>query len=195
MDVPDDSQASRRGSERLPSASAPNSPSSAMFALRPSPRGLAGSSCIAASCPTQRPGRGCSPRIVGQQAARLLFTGEIIGAEEAKAIGYVLEVVPAPSLMDRALSLAAQVAKGAPAALAESKRLLYRGLSRPPMEHISDSTATITRLFAHPDFGEGVRAFLESASRTGAPPNRIDGIEAGGGWPPMTNLVDRRSTT
>jgi enoyl-CoA hydratase/carnithine racemase len=102
------------------------------------------------------------PRIVGlQQAARLLFTGEIIGAEEAKAVGYVLEVVPADRLMDRALSLGAQVAKGAPAALAESKRLLYRGLSRTPMEHISDSTATITRLFAHPDFGEGVRAFLE----------------------------------
>ena len=102
------------------------------------------------------------PRIVGlQQAARLLFTGEIIGAEEAKAIGYVLEVVPDADLIDRAFALASQVAKGAPAALAESKRLLYRGLSRPPMEHISDSTATITRLFAHPDFGEGVRAFLE----------------------------------
>ena len=102
------------------------------------------------------------PRIVGlQQAARLLFTGEIIGAQEAKDIGYVLEVVADAALSDRAMQLADVVARGSPAALTESKRLLYRGLARPPMEHIRDSTSTITRLFGGPDFGEGVRAFLE----------------------------------
>jgi len=47
------------------------------------------------------------PRIVGlQQAARLLFTGEIIDARQAEAIGYVLEVVPDGELMDRAMALA-----------------------------------------------------------------------------------------
>jgi len=29
------------------------------------------------------------------------------------------------------------------------------------MDHLADSTATITRLFASEDFKEGVRAFLE----------------------------------
>jgi enoyl-CoA hydratase/carnithine racemase len=29
------------------------------------------------------------------------------------------------------------------------------------MDHIRDSTSTLTGLFGGPDFGEGVRAFLE----------------------------------
>lgn len=101
-------------------------------------------------------------RIVGlQQAARLLFTGEIISAQEAKAIGYVLEVAPDAELMDRAMALASSVSRGSPLAAGEIKRLLYRGLVRPPMEHLADSTATITRMFQSDDFKEGVRAFLE----------------------------------
>jgi enoyl-CoA hydratase/carnithine racemase len=101
-------------------------------------------------------------RIVGlQQAAYLLYSGEIIDAARAKAIGYVLEVVPDEQLMERALALAAAVSQGSPLATGEVKRLLYRGLVRDPMEHLVDSTATITRMFASEDFKEGVRAFLE----------------------------------
>lgn len=102
------------------------------------------------------------PRVVGlQNAARLLLSGDIIGAREALAMGYVLEVVPDGQLMDRALALATSVSRGSPLSAAEIKRLLYRGLSRPPMEHLADSTATITRMFQSADFKEGVRAFLE----------------------------------
>ena len=101
-------------------------------------------------------------RIVGlQEAARLLFSGEIIGAERALQIGYVLEVVPDDQLMDRAMALAASVSQGSPLSAGEIKRLLYRGLTRDAREHISDSSATITRMFASDDFKEGVRAFLE----------------------------------
>jgi enoyl-CoA hydratase/carnithine racemase len=104
-------------------------------------------------------------RIVGlQQAARLLFTGEIISAEEAHRIGYVLDVVPDAQLMDRAMALADTVTRGSPLAAREIKRLLYRGLVRPPMDHLKDSTATISRLFQSNDFKEGVRAFLEKRS-------------------------------
>jgi enoyl-CoA hydratase/carnithine racemase len=110
------------------------------------------------------------PRVVGlQQAARLLFTGEIINAQEAREIGYVIDIAPDSDLLDRA----SQVARGAPSALAESKRLLFRGLSRPPLEHVADSSAALTRLFAHPDFAEGVRAFLEKRDPAwaGTPPD------------------------
>lgn len=101
-------------------------------------------------------------RVVGlQQATYLLFSGEIIDAARALAIGYVLEVVPDDRLMDRAHEIAEAVSRGAPGATAEVKRLLYKGLTREPMEHLVDSTATITRLFASDDFNEGVRAFLE----------------------------------
>ena len=101
-------------------------------------------------------------RIVGLQvAAQLLFSGEVISAGRAKEIGYVLDVVPDGELMPRAMALAESVSQGSPLAAAEIKRLLYRGLTRDAMEHLIDSTATITRLFASDDFKEGVRSFLE----------------------------------
>lgn len=101
-------------------------------------------------------------RIVGlQQAAYLLFSGEIIPATRAMELGYVLGVVPDDELMQRAHELAERVTQGGPLATGEVKRLLYRSLTRDPMEHLTDSTATITRMFQSEDFAEGVRAFLE----------------------------------
>jgi len=101
-------------------------------------------------------------RIVGlQNAAHLLFSGEIISAQRAKEIGYVLEVVPDAELMDRAMALAHSVSKGGPLATGHAKRLLYQGLTRDAMEHLRDHTQTLSGLFASEDFREGVRAFLE----------------------------------
>ena len=101
-------------------------------------------------------------RIVGlQNAAYLLYSGEIIDAARAKAIGYVLDVVPDAELMDRAMAVASAVAKGSPLATGETKRLLYQGLVREPDDHNRDSSATLNRMFASEDFKEGVRAFLE----------------------------------
>lgn len=101
-------------------------------------------------------------RIVGlQNAAKLLYSGEIIDAATAKAMGYVLDVVPDAELLDRSLALAASVSKGSPLAIGEVKRLLYKGLTRDPKDHLQDSGATLNRMFASEDFKEGVRAFLE----------------------------------
>lgn len=101
-------------------------------------------------------------RIVGlQNAAQLLYSGEVISAQRAKEIGYVLDVVPDAELMDRSMAFAHSVSKGSPLATGEVKRLLYRSLTRDPNDHLADSTATITRMFASEDFKEGVRAFLE----------------------------------
>jgi enoyl-CoA hydratase/carnithine racemase len=101
-------------------------------------------------------------RIVGlQNAAYLLYSGEIISAERAREIGYVLDVVPDGELMDRAMAVAANVSKGGPLATGHAKRLLYQGLTRDPMEHLKDHTATLSGLFASEDFKEGVQAFLE----------------------------------
>ncbi|MEO6396885.1 MAG: enoyl-CoA hydratase/isomerase family protein [Tepidiformaceae bacterium] len=101
-------------------------------------------------------------RIVGlQHAAQLLYSGEVIGAARAKEIGYVMEVVPDAELRERSVSFAHSVSRGSPLATAEVKRLLYRSLTRDPMDHLADSTETINRMFASEDFREGVRAFLE----------------------------------
>jgi enoyl-CoA hydratase/carnithine racemase len=102
------------------------------------------------------------PRIVGlQQAAYLLYSGEIIPARRAKEIGYVLDIVADADLMDRAMALAISVSKGGPLATGHAKRLLYQSLARDPMDHLKDHTATLNGLFASDDFKEGVRAFLE----------------------------------
>jgi methylglutaconyl-CoA hydratase len=66
-------------------------------------------------------------RHVGERVARyLLLTGELLDAPEAYRTGMINEVVPAPDLMNRALTLAAQLAEGGPQALATTKDLLKR---------------------------------------------------------------------
>lgn len=101
-------------------------------------------------------------RIVGlQNAAQLLFSGEIISAERAREIGYVLDVVPDEALLERALALATSVGRGGPLATAQAKRLLYQGLTRDATEHLRDHSATLGTLFASEDFKEGVRSFIE----------------------------------
>lgn len=102
------------------------------------------------------------PRVIGlSRAAELLYAGEMIGAGEAERIGLVSRVVPDAALRDAAAELGERVARGAPLALANIKRLLYQGLSRDAREHIDDNTHTLTGLFASEDHREGVRAFLE----------------------------------
>ncbi len=101
-------------------------------------------------------------RVVGlQQAARLLYTGEIINAQKAKEIGYVLDVVPDAELMDHAMRLAQSCSKGGPLATGEVKRLLFQGLARDPMDHLKDNVQTLNRMFASEDFKEGIQAFIQ----------------------------------
>lgn len=101
-------------------------------------------------------------RIVGlQNAAYLLYSGEVINAARAKELGYVHEIVPDAELLDRSMAFAHSVSKGSPLATSEVKRLLYRSLTRDPMDHLKDHTTTINRMFASEDFKEGVRAFME----------------------------------
>ncbi|MCK9520509.1 MAG: enoyl-CoA hydratase-related protein [Dehalococcoidia bacterium] len=101
-------------------------------------------------------------QVVGlQNAAQLLFSGEIISAQRAKEIGYVLDVVPDAELMERAMGVAHAVSKGGPLATGQAKRLLYQGLTRDPIDHLKDHTATMSKLFASDDFREGVQSFIE----------------------------------
>lgn len=101
-------------------------------------------------------------RIVGlQNAAYLLYSGEIISAARAKELGYVMDVVPDAELADRSMALAAQVARGGPLATGQVKRLLYRGLERPALDHVKDNAETLNHMFASEDFKEGVEAFLQ----------------------------------
>lgn len=67
------------------------------------------------------------PRYVGlQRAKELVYTGRRFDANEAKQMGLVLDVVPGPELMKRAMQLANAIAQNAPVALGLAKSAMNR---------------------------------------------------------------------
>lgn len=68
-------------------------------------------------------------RLVGVgKAKELIFTGEIITAEEAAKIGLVNYVVPQEKLLEKALELARKMAGKGPMALRLAKMAINQGL-------------------------------------------------------------------
>jgi len=102
------------------------------------------------------------PAIVGpEMAARLLYTGDVITAEEAARIRLVSEVAPHGELMPRAMALAARIAANPPLALRYMKEGLRRAHGGDPVDVGGWAIDVIYRLFATEDHREGVRSFLE----------------------------------
>jgi len=67
------------------------------------------------------------PRIVGMaKALDLIWTGRMIDAQEALAIGYVSAVVPAEELLPHTRAYAEKLVKGPAIAIQQAKRLAYR---------------------------------------------------------------------
>ncbi|MGK2965097.1 MAG: enoyl-CoA hydratase/isomerase family protein [Tepidiformaceae bacterium] len=96
-----------------------------------------------------------------QRALELICTARRVDAQEALALGLVLEVVPPEKLVERALEIAATVAKGPPLGLSAGKRLVYL----PHMDalyRVEEMTnMVIGKLFETEDGVEGARSFLE----------------------------------
>jgi enoyl-CoA hydratase len=102
------------------------------------------------------------PRLVGRGAAlKMLLSGAIIDAREALRIGLVDEVVPTADLVTRAESLALEIARNAPLAVAETLRAVDEGLSLPLELALLREAARFGELCATPDKAEGTAAFLE----------------------------------
>lgn len=102
------------------------------------------------------------PRIVGwSKAAELTFTADTIGAEEARAIGLVSQVVPHAELMTAARALAARIAASPPQALRMSRRLL-RASRHATLAELLELSADLQAL-AHEteDHKEAVAAYIE----------------------------------
>jgi methylglutaconyl-CoA hydratase len=97
------------------------------------------------------------PRMVTHVAHRLLLTGEVFDAAIA-ASGGLVDVVAPDDQVD--VALAAQLsalAAGAPAALAETKRLLRAGSAL----HFEDLLELSARFFASEEGQEGIASFRE----------------------------------
>jgi enoyl-CoA hydratase/carnithine racemase len=102
------------------------------------------------------------PRVVGaSHAARLLFTGDLIDAQEAHRIGLVSECVTSAELAGRAREIAERIARNAPLSLLAAKRSLRAAMGLP----FADGQALERQLWAElastDDRAEGRAAFRE----------------------------------
>jgi enoyl-CoA hydratase/carnithine racemase len=87
---------------------------------------------------------------------RLLLLADVIGAEEAKACGYVLDVVEPEGIEAAAQKLCAKLASLAPVTQQVSKEALARLLRH----NLPDGEDLIRRTYGSEDFREGVQAFV-----------------------------------
>jgi enoyl-CoA hydratase/carnithine racemase len=94
-------------------------------------------------------------------AKRMILCGERLSAERAVEIGLAEELVETGAALERALELAASVAKQSPPAVASCKRLIQRARSGSfDGAYVAEREAFVD-LFDTQDQKEGVAAFLE----------------------------------
>ncbi len=102
------------------------------------------------------------PRTVGASRAKeLMVTGRQVKADEALRIGLADEVVPPEQLHERALALAAEVAKGAVQAQALVKRAVDEGLQNDLGAGLRLERGLFELVFHTDDSKVGVQSFLE----------------------------------
>lgn len=101
-------------------------------------------------------------RQVGEKQARdLLLTGRIFGAEEAKSMGLLNEVVPAENLLTRARELATLLMENSPASLRATKQLLTDHARSELDTQIEAAIRENAAIRTTADFREGISSFLE----------------------------------
>lgn len=102
------------------------------------------------------------PKLVGKGMAKyLILSAEIIGAEEAKAIGLVEKVCAPEELMAEAEKLARTIMSKAPIALKEAKFVIDKAFDIEMDKASTVEIDGITRCFETEDQTEGMTAFLE----------------------------------
>jgi enoyl-CoA hydratase/carnithine racemase len=100
-------------------------------------------------------------RLLGRsQALRLLYEGELISAAEALQAGLVDFVVPAEELRNRVRDYASALVRKPAATLAAIRRCVTEGLGTSFEEGLEIERRAAVELAGHPNFAEGVDAFL-----------------------------------
>ncbi|ELZ14252.1 enoyl-CoA hydratase [Halovivax asiaticus JCM 14624] len=102
------------------------------------------------------------PRLVGPgQAKRLILSGDVIGADEARDIGLVEEVCSPDTLDETVYDLAESMAANSPLALEYAKSALQASARMPLDRGIDYESELFVQLFATADKNEGIDAFFE----------------------------------
>jgi enoyl-CoA hydratase len=111
------------------------------------------------------PGFGGTQRLarrVGIGMAReLIYSGEIIAADKALAIGLANAVIAKDELLPRVRALATTIAGKAPLAIAQAKRATLRGADRDLTVANELEAQAFAMLFGTSDQREGMKAFVE----------------------------------
>lgn len=100
-------------------------------------------------------------RVGAAKARELVYTGEILGAEEALRIGLVNAVFSAAELSAKTRATAASIAERGPFALAQAKRVMLEGEGMPLGAACALEAQAFARCFTTADQKEGMAAFLE----------------------------------
>jgi len=110
------------------------------------------------------PGYGATQRLVSLlgygKALEMVYTGEMIGAEEAHRIGLVNHVVEADELKQKALEMACLIATKSSHTLRVAKSTMRSALDEGLTEGIATEAKAFAKLFDTKDQEIGVQAFL-----------------------------------
>ncbi|MGK3967344.1 enoyl-CoA hydratase/isomerase family protein [Sorangium sp. So ce118] len=110
------------------------------------------------------PGFGGTQRLLRRvgvgRARELVYSGEMISAEQALAIGLVNAVFPAAELLARARETALKIASRGPLAVAAAKRVILRGESLDLAAANELEVQAFAALFGSDDQKLGMKAFL-----------------------------------
>lgn len=115
------------------------------------------------------------PRLIGRSmATELLLTGDTVSAEQALSLGLIHRVTTHATLLQKAESILARVAQGAPHAVRLTRDAMHRGLDMSIGAALRLGADHFGLAASEPDFREGTTAFLEKR----APKWKADGSAA-----------------
>lgn len=101
-------------------------------------------------------------RLIGQgRAKEMIYTGDLIDAQEAYRIGLVNRVLPGEQLMETCEAVCRKIMKKGPIAIGSAKDAINRGLSMDLASGLSYEAQVFGNCFATLDQTEGMKAFLE----------------------------------
>jgi len=94
-------------------------------------------------------------------ASELIFSGDLIGAEEAARVGLVNRVVAPEKLMESARQMAERIAWRAPVAVAKAKAAIVAAQRLSLDKGLAFELDRMSEVMATPDRAEGMQAFVE----------------------------------
>jgi 2-(1,2-epoxy-1,2-dihydrophenyl)acetyl-CoA isomerase len=102
------------------------------------------------------------PRLVGiHKAKELIFFGDKISAQEAKAIGLINDVFPEGIFMEKVKGLAQRLAHGPTFAIGLAKRAIHALLMDKIVQALDNEAANLWKAFDSEDFTESLLSFME----------------------------------